>query len=62
MRRNGLSSKRPGVCYTDVHQTEGELHGHFPRILGHEVVGEIVTLAYERVRQGQARFRAVLVN
>ena len=28
-----------GLCYTDVHQTNGELPGPFPRILGHEPVG-----------------------
>jgi len=33
-----------GVCYTDVHQTKGELPGPFPRILGHEPVGEIVAV------------------
>jgi alcohol dehydrogenase len=31
-----------GLCYTDVHQTRGELPGPFPRTLGHEPVGEIV--------------------
>ncbi|RAP36381.1 alcohol dehydrogenase [Legionella quinlivanii] len=31
-----------GLCYTDVHQTEGHLPGMFPRTLGHEPVGEIV--------------------
>jgi D-arabinose 1-dehydrogenase-like Zn-dependent alcohol dehydrogenase len=25
-----------GLCYTDVHQTRGELPGPFPRTLGHE--------------------------
>lgn len=30
-----------GICYTDVHQTRGELPGDFPRILGHEPAGEI---------------------
>src|SRR5262252_6754464 len=34
-----------GICYTDVHQTLGHLPGSFPRILGHEPVGEIVALA-----------------
>jgi alcohol dehydrogenase len=34
-----------GICYTDVHQTHGHLPGQFPRILGHEPVGEIVSLA-----------------
>ena len=34
-----------GICYTDVHQTLGHLPGQFPRILGHEPVGEIVTVA-----------------
>jgi len=33
-----------GLCYTDVHQTTGELPGEFPRILGHEPVGEIIAL------------------
>ncbi|MGH2375538.1 MAG: alcohol dehydrogenase catalytic domain-containing protein [Candidatus Methylomirabilaceae bacterium] len=33
-----------GMCYTDVHQTKGELPGTFPRTLGHEPVGEIVAL------------------
>ena len=31
-----------GLCFTDVHQTRGELPGPFPRTLGHEPVGEIV--------------------
>lgn len=31
-----------GICYTDVHQTHGDIPGDFPRILGHEPVGEIV--------------------
>src|SRR4030088_3229062 len=34
-----------GICYTDVHQTLGNLPGQFPRILGHEPVGEIVAVA-----------------
>jgi alcohol dehydrogenase len=33
-----------GMCYTDIHQTKGELPGEFPRTLGHEPVGEIVAL------------------
>lgn len=33
-----------GLCYTDVHQTNGQLPGSFPRILGHEPVGEIVAV------------------
>jgi alcohol dehydrogenase len=33
-----------GICYTDVHQTNGDLPGRFPRTLGHEPVGEIVEL------------------
>jgi alcohol dehydrogenase len=33
-----------GICYTDVHQTRGELPGQFPRTLGHEPVGEIVAV------------------
>ncbi len=34
-----------GICYTDVHQRLGHLPGPFPRILGHEPVGEIVAVA-----------------
>jgi alcohol dehydrogenase len=33
-----------GICYTDVHQTKGEIPGPFPRTLGHEPVGEIVAV------------------
>ena len=34
-----------GICYTDVHETHGQIPGQFPRILGHEPVGEIVAVA-----------------
>ena len=34
-----------GICYTDVHETLGLIPGQFPRILGHEPVGEIVAVA-----------------
>jgi alcohol dehydrogenase len=33
-----------GICYTDVQETLGYLPGPFPRILGHEPVGEIVAV------------------
>ena len=33
-----------GICFTDIHQTQGHLGGDFPRILGHEPVGEIVEI------------------
>lgn len=33
-----------GLCYTDVHITEGRLPVQFPRTIGHEPVGEIVAL------------------
>src|SRR5437016_13400414 len=33
-----------GLCYTDVHITNGNLPTQFPRTLGHEPVGEIVEL------------------
>ena len=33
-----------GICYTDVHLTLGHFPGPFPRILGHEPVGEIVAV------------------
>jgi len=34
-----------GICYTDVHETRGRIPGQFPRILGHEPVGKIVSVA-----------------
>src|SRR5437667_6298127 len=34
-----------GICSTDVHQTLGHLPGPFPRIIGHEPVGEIIAVA-----------------
>ena len=34
-----------GICYTDVHQTLGHFPGPFPRILGHEPVGEIAAVS-----------------
>jgi alcohol dehydrogenase len=34
-----------GICYTDVHLTLGHFPGAFPKILGHEPVGEIVAVA-----------------
>jgi len=39
-----IQIRASGICYTDVHQTRGELPGDFPRILGHEPVGEIVAV------------------
>ena len=39
-----IKIRASGICYTDVHQTEGSLPGAFPRILGHEPVGEIVAV------------------
>lgn len=33
-----------GMCYTDIHQTRGDLPGAFPRVLGHEPVGEVVAV------------------
>jgi alcohol dehydrogenase len=33
-----------GICYADVHETLGHLPGSFPRVLGHEPVGEIVAI------------------
>lgn len=33
-----------GLCYTDVHLTEGHIPVQFPHTLGHEPVGEIVEL------------------
>ena len=39
-----IKIRASGLCYTDVHITEGHLPTEFPRTLGHEPVGEIVEL------------------
>jgi alcohol dehydrogenase len=33
-----------GICFSDVHETLGHIPGAFPRILGHEPVGEIIAV------------------
>jgi alcohol dehydrogenase len=42
-----------GLCFTDVHITEGILRGPLPRTMGHEITGEIVEIgsavSYRRV-------------
>src|SRR5258708_39412222 len=40
-----VKMRASGICYTDVHETQGHIPGQFPRILGHEPVGEIVAVA-----------------
>jgi len=40
-----VKMRASGICYTDVHETLGHIPGQFPRILGHEPVGEIVAAA-----------------
>src|SRR5258708_3191702 len=40
-----VKMRASGICYTDVHETLGNIPGPFPRILGHEPVGEIVAVA-----------------
>jgi alcohol dehydrogenase len=37
-----IKVRASGMCYTDVHQTRGEIPIPFPRTLGHEPVGEVV--------------------
>jgi alcohol dehydrogenase len=39
-----IKIRASGMCYTDVHQTRGEIPIPFPRTLGHEPVGEIVAI------------------
>jgi D-arabinose 1-dehydrogenase-like Zn-dependent alcohol dehydrogenase len=39
-----IQIKASGLCYTDVHITNGALPTKFPRVLGHEPVGEIVAV------------------
>jgi len=43
-----------GVCRTDLHVVDGDLHGRFPIIPGHEVVGHVVALGadVEKIRVG----------
>ena len=44
-----------GICYTDVHLTLGHFPGPpFPRILGHEPVGEIVAVAPDAITRNAA--------
>src|SRR5579863_6613241 len=40
-----VKMRASGICYTDVHETLGHIPGQFPRILGHEPVGEIIAAA-----------------
>ncbi|HVS83685.1 MAG TPA: alcohol dehydrogenase catalytic domain-containing protein [Pyrinomonadaceae bacterium] len=39
-----IKIRASGLCYTDIHFTEGVMPHHFPCILGHEPVGEIVAV------------------
>lgn len=39
-----MKIRASGLCYTDVHFTEGVMAHEFPCILGHEPVGEIVAV------------------
>jgi alcohol dehydrogenase len=43
-----IKIRASGMCYTDVHQTRGELPGDFPRTLGPRELG-----ADEIVRDGK---------
>ena len=39
-----IKIRASGLCYTDVHISEGAIPTEFPRTLGHEPVGEIVAV------------------
>jgi alcohol dehydrogenase len=39
-----IKIRASGLCYTDVHITQGGIPAQFPRTLGHEPVGEIVAV------------------
>lgn len=39
-----IKIRASGICYTDVHLTDGSLPVRFPAVLGHEPVGEVVAL------------------
>ena len=42
-----------GVCRTDLHIVEGDLHALRPRLIpGHQIVGEVVEGATEAIPQG----------
>src|SRR5215467_8178357 len=40
-----VKMRASGICYTDVHLTRGDIPVQFPQILGHEPVGEIISVA-----------------
>src|SRR5919108_844824 len=57
-----VKMRASGICYTDVHQTLGHIPGPFPRILGHEPVGEIVAVASAMgARKARGRGRSAWV-
>lgn len=39
-----IKIRASGLCYTDVHITHGVIPTQFPRVLGHEPVGEIIEI------------------
>lgn len=41
-----------GVCHTDIFEAAGFMHNEFPRIPGHEIVGDVVA-----VGSGVTRFQ-----
>lgn len=44
-----------GVCHSDEHMRQGFLGNSFPRIPGHEVIGEIVAVGDDvtRIKEGE---------
>ncbi|KAI1094044.1 alcohol dehydrogenase [Rostrohypoxylon terebratum] len=45
-----------GVCHTDVFEAAGYMHNEFPRVPGHEIVGDVVAIGNEVTRfQGGER-------
>jgi alcohol dehydrogenase, propanol-preferring len=41
-----------GVCRTDLHIVDGDIHGHLPIVPGHEIVGWVIALGPEAVGFG----------
>jgi alcohol dehydrogenase len=46
-----IKVRASGLCYTDVHITEGTLRGGLPRTMGHEAAGEIIEVGSEVSRR-----------
>lgn len=55
-----LEIRACGVCRTDLHIADGDLKGPKPIVLGHEIVGRVLSLGTKvsEVREGYAELRS----